>query len=170
MDLSSQKEKFSEAYVLAVAATAGYGTYKPSPDDDSVDFGIAARTNSQTNGFVTMRSPRLELQLKCTAAPTPMGDSLSFPLKLKNYEELRADNFVIPRILVVVLVPELATDWLAHSETELCLRRCGYWVSLRGKPATSNTKNIKIQIPRQNQFTVLALQAMMQRLAQGELP
>ena len=168
MDLSSQKEKFSEAYVLAVAATAGYGTYKPSPDDDSVDFGIAARTSSQANGVVTMRSPRLELQLKCTAAPS--GDSLSFPLKLKNYEELRANNFVIPRILVVVLVPELATDWLAHSETELCMRRCGYWVSLRGKPATSNTKNITIQIPRQNQFTVLALQAMMQRLAQGELP
>jgi hypothetical protein len=170
MDLSSQKEKFSEAYVLAVAATAGYGTYKPSPDDDSVDFGIAARTISQANGFVTMRSPRLELQLKCTAAPTPLGDSLSFPLKLKNYEELRDDNFMIPRILVVVLVPDLAEDWLAHSETELCMRRCGYWVSLRGKPATSNTKNITIQIPRQNQFTVLALQAMMQRLAQGELP
>jgi hypothetical protein len=156
MDLSSQKEKFSEAYVLAIAATAGYGTYKPSPDDDSVDFGIAA--------------PRLELQLKCTAAPTPLGDSLSFPLKLKNYEELRADNFVIPRILVVVLVPDLADDWLEHSETELCMRRCGYWVSLRGKPATSNTKSVKISIPRQNQFTVQALQAIMQRLAKGELP
>jgi hypothetical protein len=117
-----------------------------------------------------MRSPRLELQLKCTAAPTPLGDSLSFSFKLKNYEERRADNFVIPRILVVVLVPDLADDWQEHSETELCMRRCGYWLLLRGKPATSNTKNIKIQIPRQNQFTVLALQAMMQRLAQGELP
>jgi hypothetical protein len=170
MDFCSQKEKFSDAYVLAIAATAGYGTYKPSPDEDSVDFGIAARTTSLANGVVTMRSPRLELQLKCTAAPTPLGDSLSFSFKLKNYEERRADNFVIPRILVVVLVPDLADDWQEHSETELCMRRCGYWLLLRGKPATSNTKNIKIQIPRQNQFTVLALQAMMQRLAQGELP
>lgn len=170
MDLSAQKEKFSEAYVLAVAATAGYGTYKPSPDDDSVDLGIAARTTSQQNGTVTMRSPRLELQLKCTAAPTPTSDRLSFPLKLKNYDELRAENFVIPRILVVVLVPDLADDWLGHSETELCMRRCGYWVSLRGKPATTNTKNIKISIPRQNQFTVQALQAIMQRLSQGQLP
>jgi len=114
-----------EVYVLAVAATAGYGTYKPSPDDDSVDFGIAARTTALANGVVTMRSPRLELQLKCTAASTPLGDSLSFALKLKNYEELRADNFVIPRILVIVLVPDVAADWLAHSESELCMRLLG---------------------------------------------
>jgi hypothetical protein len=84
MDLSSQKEKFSDAYVLAIAATAGYGTYKPSPDEDSVDFGIAARTTSLANGVVTMRSPRLELQLKCTAAPTPLGDSLSFSFNTKS--------------------------------------------------------------------------------------
>ncbi|MFZ4556258.1 MAG: DUF4365 domain-containing protein [Pseudanabaena sp.] len=45
-----------------------------------------------------------------------------------------------------------------------------HWVSLRGKPATSNTKSIKISIPRHNQFTVFALQAIMQRLALGELP
>jgi hypothetical protein len=170
MDLNAQKEKFSEAYVLAVAATAGYSTYKYNLDDDSVDLGIAARTIPQPNGTIVTRSPRLEVQLKCTASPIPSSNHISFSLKVKNYNDLKATDFVIPRILVVVLVPDNVTDWIQHSEAEMCIRRCGYWVSLRGEPATNNTTNIKIEIPRQNLFTVQALQAIMQRLAQGGLP
>ena len=46
----------------AVTAAAGYNVYKPEVDDDSVDLGIAAR-----GGKGTFRSPKLELQLKCTS-------------------------------------------------------------------------------------------------------
>src|SRR5581483_7510794 len=62
MDLSQKKQEFSNAYVKAVAAVCGYATHQPSVDDDSVDLGIAAR-----GGGGTVRSPKLDLQLKCTA-------------------------------------------------------------------------------------------------------
>ncbi|WP_082429496.1 DUF4365 domain-containing protein [Pseudanabaena sp. 'Roaring Creek'] len=77
---------------------------------------------------------------------------------------------VVPRILVIVIVPKSSEDWIVHTEEELCLRHCGYWTSLRGKPDRNSQKNITIQVPRQNQFTVRALQEIIQRLTQGGLP
>ncbi|WP_407896642.1 DUF4365 domain-containing protein [Scytonema sp. NUACC26] len=54
---------------------------------------------------------------------------------------------------------------LRTHEEELCLRHCGYWVSLRGLPETQNTNNVTITLPRSNQFTVTTLQSIMQGLS-----
>lgn len=97
MDLSQQKEQFSNTYVRAVVSAAGYSVYKPSVDDEN---------------------------------------------------DLRMEDFAIPRILIVVLVPNLLADWLQQSETELCMKHCGYWLSLRGMPDTRNTNHeIQIMLP-----------------------
>ena len=45
-----------------MATVAGYTLYQPEVDDDSVDLGVAAR-----GGNGTLRSPRLEIQVKCTS-------------------------------------------------------------------------------------------------------
>ncbi len=62
MDINQQKEQFSITYIRAIAAVAGYSLYRPEIDNDSVDLGIVAR-----GGTGIILSPRLELQLKCTA-------------------------------------------------------------------------------------------------------
>jgi hypothetical protein len=110
------------------------------------------------------------LQLKSTSRDIQDDNSIRYPLKLKNYDDLRMDDFAIPRILVVVLIPETPEDWLTQSETELCIRGCGYWISLRGKPKTQNTNAVTVAIPRTNQFTVAALQSIMERISQGVQP
>src|SRR5713226_3133366 len=156
MDENQQKEQFSNAYVRAVAATAGYNVYKREPDDDSVDWGIGAR-----GGKGTIRSPRVELQLKCTSRDVVKEDRIAFPLPMKNYDELRSDDYQVPRILVVVIVPGAVGEWLTQSESALALHRCGYWVSLRGHPAVANIDNITVDIPRTQMFTVPALGQMM---------
>jgi hypothetical protein len=71
-------------------------------------------------------------------------------------------------LLVVVLVPDSKEDWLQQSETELCLKRCAYWVSIRGQPQTENQTTVTVYLPRQNIFSVEALIALMQRIANGE--
>lgn len=114
--------------------------------------------------------PAVELQLKCAAAPQPTGNAFAHSIKLKNYDDLRAEDLLVPRILVVVLVPESPAEWLAHSEQELAMRRCGYWCSLRGLPASANTTGQTVQMPRSQALTVPALQALMARVGQGELP
>lgn len=62
------------------------------------------------------------------------------------------------------------TDWLNHSEQELAMRNCGYWLSLRGEPATNNTTNVTVYIPRASQFRVAELERIMQRIGSGQNP
>ena len=73
-----------------------------------------------------------------------------------------------PLLLIILLVPEKVEDWLQQSETELCLKRCAYWVSLRGQPESNNQTTVTVYIPRTNIFSVDALQTLMQRIANGE--
>ncbi|PQO46165.1 DUF4365 domain-containing protein [Blastopirellula marina] len=163
MDLNARKEELSRAYVQAIAATAGYSWSKPSVDDDSIDLTLAQR-----GGNGTIRSPRLDIQLKCHAAETPTVDEISFPLKIKNYDDLRAENVLIPRLLVVILIPHSPHEWLLQTESELAIKRCGYWVNLRGLPSTSNTKSVTISIPRRQQFTETGLRELMDKIGSGE--
>ncbi len=164
MDINQQKEQFSITYIRAIAAVAGYSLYRPEVDNDSVDLGIVSR-----GGTGKILSPRLELQLKCTAREILEENYLKYPLSLKNYNDLKI-NALVPRILVVVLVPEKITDWIKQTESELCLRYCAYWVSLRGSPDTENITNVTIEIPRSNQLTPDALQAIIERISFGDLP
>jgi len=65
-------------------------------------------------------------------------------------------------------VPDNVNEWLFQSEESLCLKRCGYWLSLRGQPQLANQLTITVDIPRQNIFNVDALKIIMQRIAAGE--
>lgn len=165
MDLDQQKEQFSHAYVKAVAAVAGFAWSKPSTDDDSVDLCL-----SQKGGNGAYRSPRFDLQLKCSAKMVPNEEEFGFSIKLKNYDDLRATDLMIPRILVVVFVPDRIEEWLTCSETEQTLRRCGYWLSLYGLPESTNEKGQTVQMKRQQTFTVEALREIMNRISNGGRP
>jgi hypothetical protein len=166
MTLNDQKEQFSFAYARAVAATARISVVEATVDDDSVDL-----TFQQKAGGGTVRSPRVEAQLKCTECANLHQDHVAFRLDLKNYEELRTTDLLVPRILIVVLVPDDLTTWIDHSEDELAMRKCGYWLSLRAMPPTTVTGDkVTVHLPRTNQFNVTGLQAIMQRIGNGGLP
>ncbi len=167
MDENHQKEQFSLAYVRAVAAVAGFGTGHPAPDDDSVDLTLYATATGRTE-----RRPRLDLQVKCTSQGVRVPEEVRFGLKVKNYNDLRppATAFLVPRILVVVVVPEAAADWLVQTEDELAMRHCGYWLSLHGSPETDNQESVTVTIPRQQVFSPEGLQGIMQRVNDGGAP
>ncbi len=165
MELNQRKEKFGEAYLRAVTTVAGFTLYRPEVDDDSVDWGIAAR------GTETLRRrPRVELQLKCTSSDVLRQEGVHFPLGLRNYEQLREANLLVPRVLLVVRVPVELGEWLEQSERELALRHCGYWVSLRGRGPTLNTGSITVVLPRLQVLSPEALRGMMERIDRGEAP
>lgn len=164
MDQNLQKEEFSRAYVRAIAAAAAFAVEDRRVDDDSIDMAIFAR-----GGEGTTRSPRLEIQVKCTSSEVLHNDDVSFFLKKKNYDDLRATTLV-PRYLVVVIVPKEVDAWVSHSEEELTVRHCGYWMSLRDRPATDNTSGETIRIPRVNRFDVEQLQAIMSRIGSRSMP
>jgi hypothetical protein len=165
MDMNRRKEQFSDAFVRAAAAVAGFATSKPSVDDDSVDWVI-----HQAGGQGAIRSPRLELQLKCTASPDSNEAGFRYHLSLKNYIDLSAGNLMVPRILVLVVVPMDIDNWLRMTDEHLVLRNCAYWASLRGLPQTSNSSSVLVELPRASRFDAKALDRLMTRVGAGEPP
>jgi hypothetical protein len=92
VDDNDRKERFSLAYISAVAAHAGYlFSERVGPDKDSVDGRIEGSEG---------RRPRVEFQAKATAREILRDDHLTFPLLIKNYNDLRLDSRV-PRLLIV---------------------------------------------------------------------
>jgi hypothetical protein len=166
MFITTQKEEFSYAYISAVVSVAGYSfQIAPRPLDlVGVDVTITGLVSPGSR-----RRTRLDLQLKCTSQDLLDNEGIRYPLEIKNYNELRNTNLDDdPLLLVVVLVPEKVEDWLQQTETELCLKRCAYWVSLRGQASSTNQSNVTVYLPRQNVFSVDALKTLMQRIAGGE--
>jgi hypothetical protein len=159
------EKEFSHAYVQAIAAVAGVAWSIPSVDDDSVDISLHKR-----GGNGSIRSPRLDLQLKCKATQSPSEAEFSHSLKIKNYDDLRDPFVQIPRLLVVVLVPDDLTDWLCCSESELVMRRCGYWLNLRGLPASGNATSQTVQLKRSQIFDPQSLCGIFARIANREHP
>jgi hypothetical protein len=72
------------------------------------------------------------------------------------------------RLLIVVFLPTDETAWLAHSEEELRMRRCGYWVSLAGEPERPNRRTVSVRIPRSQVFDTTQLRELMDRANRGE--
>jgi hypothetical protein len=48
------------------------------------------------------------------------------------------------------------------------LRYCGYWVSLRDRPETSNQNTVTVHLPRKNTFGVAGLTELMARVGRRE--
>ena len=149
MYITNRKEQFSIAYLHAVASRAGFNLVRPDVDNDSIDVQIGA-----TRAFGTVRrAPQIGIQAKCTETDDGQGPHISYTLKLKNYEDLRDENVHLPRILVVLCVPAME-QWLQQTDEQMILRRCAYWVSLRGAAESENDTGQVVHVPRAQLFTV----------------
>ena len=115
-------------------------------------------------------SPRslIKFQAKATSRNIVRDGNVRFSLPIKNYNDLRIPTKV-PRILIVVLMPRDPDQWVSQTEDELCLRRCGYWISLEGRPAVTNTSSISIDLPTTNIFSRDHLHDLMTKAEDGRL-
>lgn len=163
MDINQKKEQFSVAYVNAIAAQAGLSNAQPSVDDDSIDLILKGK------GFCgKIRSPQLELQLKCTSRDLVKDGFIRFPLSIKNYNDLRGEDILIPRYLVVLLVPENVSEWAELRDEELVLRNTCHWVSIRNHPEKNNISTVTVDIPFAQKLTKDTLLMLMQSASKGE--
>ena len=163
MDINQQKEQFSRAYVHAVSTVAGFTMYKNDVDDDSIDFGISA------GGDHFRQRPRLEGQIKCTSRDLLREDGVHFPLVIKNYDDLREEDILVPRILIVLIVPNEIENWIELTSEQLIIRHCAYWLSLKRYPAVDNDNTKTIVVPIVNMFTPDAVIGIMKGIAEGTL-
>lgn len=157
---TDRQEALSRVYAKAVAARAGYATSVPDPDRDGVDLRVHAGG--------AMR-PALDLQLKATTSlGEPRDKHLPFPLKRRNYD-LLIEETQTPRLLVVLDLPKDENQWVTLTRTELVLRRCAYWLNLRGREETTNRSTVTVARPTANLFDVRSLRALMEQSRRGRI-
>jgi len=164
MDLNQQKAQFSVAYAHAVATVAGFKLGRWDVDDESVDLTIG-----QSGGDGTVRSPRLDIQLKCTELNVLRRDGIHFPLKRKNYDDLRDPAPMVPKILVVLIVPGHVAGWVSHQpEQRICMHRYAWWGSLAGEEEKPGVETPTVVLPRANIFNPDTLTEIMQKVGRKE--
>lgn len=165
------KSELSYAYLHAVAARAGCECQSSSRHSDNL--GIDARLTAK--GEFTQAPSKtifdVYVQLKATSQSLPVvRGRYSYRLEKALYDKMRVTTVSNQWILVVLVLPGASADWLKTSAQALTLKRCAYWVSLRGAPAPPDGPDGKltIHIPKRNRFTADALQAMLVRCSRED--
>ena len=169
LDIESE---LSYAYLHAVAARAGMACRSATRLEDNAGIDATLTAWGPFPGSGPTTEVDLKIQLKATvAAPADDGHSLSYFLHGKpRYDALRIGEPMVPRILVVLFLPEVQEEWLLHSADELILRKCAYWVSLRGAPATRSASGATVRLPKTQPFSPDSLRRLMGRLARYDYP
>lgn len=161
---NQRQEGLSRAYVLGVAAQAGVVASKPDPD---LGIDLSLRSVRQDGNVYQDAGVLLDLQLRSTTRAAEGPTQVAYDIDVRTYNFLRAAPPMCPRLLVVLVLPEDEAEWLSQSVEELILRRCAYWHSLRGAAATTATSSVRLFIPREQVFSVEALQGFLRRLTEG---
>lgn len=161
--------ELSYAYLHAVAAKAGMGCSWGTRHDDGVGVDATLRVRHDFGVSALLSSFTIDVQLKSTTqTPTIIDDRYSYPLAIKNYNELRDTSCSPLKLLVVLFLPQDHERWLEVSDNQLIARRCAYWYGLHGAPATHNNTSQTIHIPLRNVLTPKALLAIAESLAHGK--
>ncbi len=162
-----RQEALSRAYVLAIAARCGMGFSTPSPD-----YGADLTLNEiEVRGNWRLESGfKIDIQAKSTTRAQIRRSHVRYDLEVKAYEYLRDLQAACPRILVVLVLPENEAEWSSQTESESVLRRCAYWLSLRGWPRATQRKTVRVTLPRANVFSIDGLQTLVAAFKRGEQP
>ena len=160
------ESELSLAYIHAVAAKVGFAVDIPHIDMDSIDVVISAKGKLTADSL--KQSPRIEVQLKATInAMVNSANGIPFSLPIKNYDDLRADT-VLPRLLVLLVLPPAESEWLVHHPDKLILQRCAYFLNLKGMPASTNQSNQVVYISANNILTPDVLVQLMVKASKME--
>lgn len=172
LSLPNVESELSYAYLHAVASHAHCACKVASRHEDNagVDAQLVGWGPFQGGGYRT--EVDLKVQLKATIAePTVVGGHFAYSFRgIAQYDDLRSPAVATPRILVVLYMPYESSEWIECSDEALLLRRCAYWVSLRGAKPSSNASAQTVYIPRTQRFDGPGLVSLMSRLSHNEVP
>lgn len=164
------EEQLSIAYLHAVCAHARMckGDTTRLEDNAGIDAKITAWCPQQGDD---MEEVDIKVQLKATkGVPSETDTHFSYSLKKEHYDQLRHPRVITPRILTVLFLPPSFDDWMAHSHDQLLLRRCAYWVSLKGAAPSDNASSQTIYLPKDQPLNPQTLQNLALRLARRDIP
>jgi len=166
------ESELSYAYLHAVAARASVACKIGSRHDDNagVDAELTGWGSFPAGGY--REEVDIKVQLKATTRELVQRDGLiSYNLQgIARYDDLRSKAVSAPRILVVLFLPANSDEWLIHEDEALFLRKCAYWVSLRGAAPSSNKSAQTVYLPVKQRFDATGLTNLMTAISRDEIP
>lgn len=142
---------YGEAVVRAMACAAGLVPTKRDLDVEGVDYNISYPGRLQGRRF-----PAIDVQVKSWSNPKIVDGMLAYPLDRKNYDNLVGRvgvDFPMSRLLMIVVVPDSADDYINVHDNAIHLHHRVYWTSIMHYdvlPATENTSSKTIYVPLEN--------------------
>ncbi|MFJ6214245.1 DUF4365 domain-containing protein [Streptomyces sp. NPDC092296] len=148
---------FAEGLVWALACAAGLNPGKRALDVDGVDIQICF---PGTVG--TRRYPLIEAQVKSCSNPTYVDNSLSYPIPVKNYNDLVGvvgEDLPSRRYLFLAHVPAEKNSYVESSAEFSRFRHAIYWVDLMDREPIDPEKQAhkSVHVPTSNLLTVETL-------------
>lgn len=167
MKSTGTKEDLSISYISALCAYSEIAYDIIRHDDDSTD-GILRKIITLDDG--QKFNAQLRIQLKCTSSPTQYtdnGDTITYRLKIKNYDDLR-QRATTPIILCLLVLPESSEEWLSWTTEELLLKGCMYWKNLYGAAASTSSSTVNVSIEKKDVVNGESLLSILQQIAKEE--
>jgi hypothetical protein len=170
MSLTRQhcQEDLCLAYISAVAAKAGFNCGRPSGHDYGIDVEISYVV--QVGNKRVNLGHNLHIQAKASQnfRTSVEENCIVYDLDVEAYNMLILENRGTPAILVLYCMPTDENEWVSVDEQYTTLKHCGYWISLRGRDASTNNRTQSIKIPKVQMFTESSLKDIMERIKSGE--
>jgi len=144
---------FGESWFRSMCAVAGCTVAVPYPDVDGVDF-IVGDSNSE----------RISVQVKTVSANSAeAGRDFSYPLGVGAYNQLRQG--ATHAYLVVVRMYAPHPRWTGHYRSGSLVRASAHFADLTGRPATSNTTSVTVDVRAADLLDPGSLQALFAKYA-----
>ena len=164
------QEELSKAYIQTVASYAGYTVQHTDRDNDGVDSVIKSNGKPADDSILTSVSVEVQLKSCCSEEHIFKNEdgNIVYDIKSRNYNFLVDSNRQLDIILILLYLPSDKQNWISHSIDELIVRKCAYWISLKGLEKTNNNGTKRIIIPKENVFSPDALHQIMVKLSKEE--
>jgi hypothetical protein len=166
---NNRKAELSYAYLHAVAAAAGFACRDTHRHLDGCGVDAQIDVSEQLDPNASLTDFSLHVQLKATSATLPIvGGKLSFSLDVDQYNRLRRKTVSIPKLIVLMTLPETNESWLNVSANELVARHCARWTCIYGAPDSPNATKVTVRFDVNRVLTPLALRDIARLIAIGE--
>ncbi|GIE86734.1 DUF4365 domain-containing protein [Actinoplanes regularis] len=155
-----------EGFIHALACAGGFITARATLDVDGVDLQIAF-----PGPRGTVRSPKIEVQVKSASSPSIRDGVLFHRLSAIHHNHLAGPGFQVPRFLAVVIVPQETADYAVCTDEHMRLSTAAYWRSLADQElrpvGEGHPESVTVEVPLRNLLTVRAIRCLLEGDLEG---
>ncbi|WP_283137531.1 DUF4365 domain-containing protein [Rhizohabitans arisaemae] len=136
--------RYGEAFVTAIAESAGLTVLSKRP----ADFYLVDLEIGHPGPRGRMRTPILNVQVKCTQNAVVTDNLVQYKIKARYYNDYvrPCHEFGNPIFVVVVVAPKEFENWADVSRDRLVLREAAYWTCLHGEKPSSSSGDSKVRV------------------------